>query len=37
MFFRLLLLFTLVPLVELYLLIRIGGLIGAGPTVLLVL
>ena len=37
MFFRLLLLFTLVPLVELYLLIRIGGLIGAGPTILLVL
>ena len=37
MFFRLLLLFTLVPLVELYLLIRIGALIGAGPTILLVL
>jgi UPF0716 protein FxsA len=37
MFFRLFLLFTLIPLVELYLLIRIGGLIGAGPTVLLVL
>ncbi len=37
MFLRLLLLFTLVPLVELYLLIRIGGLIGAGPTILLVL
>jgi len=37
LFFRLLLLFTLVPLVELYLLIRIGGLIGAGPTILLVL
>lgn len=37
MFFRLLLLFTLVPLVELYVLIRIGGLIGGGPTVLLVL
>lgn len=37
MFFRLLLLFTLVPLVEIYLLIRIGGLIGAGPTILLVL
>lgn len=33
---RLLLLFTLVPLVELALLIRIGGWIGAGPTVLLV-
>jgi UPF0716 protein FxsA len=37
LFFRLLLLFTLVPLVELYLLIRIGALIGAGPTILLVL
>ena len=37
MFLRLLLLFTLVPLVELYVLIRLGGLIGAGPTVLLVL
>jgi UPF0716 protein FxsA len=36
MFFRLFLLFSLVPLVELYLLIRIGGIIGAGPTVLLV-
>lgn len=37
MLFRLFLLFTLVPLVELYLLIRIGAVIGAGPTVLLVL
>lgn len=37
MLFRLFLLFTLVPLVELYLLIRIGSIIGAGPTVLLVL
>ena len=37
MFFRLFLLFTLVPLVELYALIRLGGLIGAGPTILLVL
>lgn len=37
MFLRLFLLFTLVPLVELALLIRIGGLIGAGPTLGLVL
>lgn len=37
MFLRLFLLFTLVPLVELFVLIRLGGLIGAGPTVLLVL
>ena len=37
MFGRLLLLFTLVPLVELYLLIKIGGLIGALPTVLIVI
>lgn len=34
---KLLLLFTVTPLVELYLLIRIGGWIGALPTVLLVL
>jgi UPF0716 protein FxsA len=37
LFLRLFLLFTLVPLVELYALIRLGGLIGAGPTILLVL
>ena len=37
MFFRLFLLFTLVPLVELYLLITIGTYLGAGPTILLVL
>jgi len=36
MFGRMILLFTLVPLVELYLLIKIGGLLGALPTVLLV-
>ena len=36
MLLRLFLLFTLVPLVELMLLIRIGGLIGLGPTLLLV-
>ena len=37
MFLRLFLLFTLVPLVELYLLITIGTYLGAGPTILLVL
>lgn len=36
MFGKLLLLFTVVPLIELYLLILIGQAIGAGPTVLLV-
>jgi UPF0716 protein FxsA len=35
-FLRLLLLFTLVPLVELYLLIRIGGVIGVVPTIAIV-
>ncbi len=37
MFFRLFLLFTAVPLVELYLLISIGQVIGAMNTILLVL
>ncbi|MFP4644158.1 MAG: FxsA family protein [Spirochaetales bacterium] len=37
MFGKLLLLFTVVPLIELYLLILIGQAIGAGPTVLIVL
>lgn len=37
MFLKLFLLFTIVPIVELYLLIRVGRLIGALPTVLLVL
>jgi len=37
MFLRLLLLFTVVPLVELFLLIRVGEAIGLGPTLLLVL
>ncbi|SIQ01904.1 UPF0716 protein FxsA [Alkalispirochaeta americana] len=37
MFIRLLLLFTVVPVVELYLLIRLGASIGAIPTVLLVI
>ncbi len=36
-FFRLFLLFTCIPLVELYLLIRIGQMIGAFHTILLVL
>jgi UPF0716 protein FxsA len=34
---RLFLLFTVVPLVELYLLIAIGRMLGAGPTIALVL
>ena len=37
MFFRLVLLFTLLPLVELYLLIRIGNVIGGLNTIALVL
>jgi len=37
MLFRLLLLFVLVPLVELYLLLKLGALIGAGPTVAIVI
>lgn len=36
MLLRLFLLFTIVPVVELALLIRIGGLLGLGPTLLLV-
>jgi len=36
MFFRLLLLFTVTPAVELYLLIRLGELLGAAETVLLI-
>ena len=36
MFLRLVLLFTLLPLVELYLLIKVGSYLGAGLTVLLV-
>ena len=37
MVLRLFLLFTLVPLVELYVLIRLGGLIGIAPTLAIVL
>ncbi len=36
MFLRWVLLFTLVPALEIYLLIRVGGWIGAGNTVLLI-
>ena len=36
MFFRLLLLFTIVPLTELYLLLRVGSVLGVGLTILLV-
>jgi UPF0716 protein FxsA len=36
MLVRLICLFVLIPLVELYLLIKVGGLIGAGPTVAIV-
>jgi len=37
MFVRLLLLFTIVPLVELYLLVKLGTVIGVGPTIAIVL
>jgi UPF0716 protein FxsA len=37
MFIRLLALFTLVPLIELYVLLKVGGLIGIGPTIALIL
>jgi len=37
MFLRLLLLFTVVPLIELYLLIKIGGVIGVVPTIAIVI
>jgi len=37
MFLRLLLLFTVVPLVELFLLIQVGGLIGIWATVAIVI
>jgi UPF0716 protein FxsA len=37
MFLRLLLLFTLVPLLELFLLIKIGGAIGVAPTIAIVI
>lgn len=37
MFLRLLLLFTVVPLIELFLLVKLGTIIGIGPTVLIVI
>lgn len=37
MFIRLLILFTIVPIVELYVLLQVGGQIGAGPTIALIL
>jgi UPF0716 protein FxsA len=37
MFIKLLLVFTIVPLVELYVLIEVGSRIGSGPTLLLLL
>jgi len=37
MFLRLLLLFTVVPLVELYLLVKLGTVVGVGPTIFLVI
>jgi UPF0716 protein FxsA len=37
MLFRIFLLFTVVPIIEIYLLIKVGRLIGALPTVLLLL
>ena len=37
MFFRLFLLFTCVPLVELYILLQVGSIIGAANTILLVI
>jgi len=37
MFVRLLLLFTVVPLVELFILVKLGGVIGVGATVAIVI
>lgn len=37
MLFKLILIFTILPLVEFYILIKIGTIIGAGPTILIVL
>jgi UPF0716 protein FxsA len=37
MLFRLLLLFIMIPLVELYLLLKLGALIGAGPTLAIII
>ncbi len=37
MFFKLFILFTIIPIAELYLLLKIGGMIGAFNTVLIIL
>ena len=37
MFLRLFLLFTVIPAIELYLIIRVGSVIGAGNTILLII
>ncbi len=37
MFLRLLLLFTVVPLLELFLLVKLGTVVGVGPTIALVI
>lgn len=37
MLFQLLLLFTLIPLIELAVMIKVGGIIGIGPTIAMVL
>jgi len=37
MFFRLFLLFTIIPVIELYVIIKIGGMIGALNTILIIL
>ena len=37
MLIRLILLFTVLPLMELYLLIKVGGYLGASPTIMIVL
>ena len=37
MFFKLFLLFTIIPIIELYLIIKVGGMIGALNTVLIIL
>jgi len=37
MFLRLLLLFTVVPLLELFILVKLGNLVGVGPTIALVI
>ena len=36
MFIKLFMIFTIVPIIELYVLLKVGGLIGFGPTVALI-